>query len=83
VAPAPGPEVLCRARGAGIRASMSSTVESPPCPRCGAPVPTTATTGEPGDQLALTSTACPSCGAELERDVEGATDRGWRLAGDT
>jgi hypothetical protein len=45
-------------------------------------VPTTATTGEPGDQLALTSAACPSCGAELERDVEGATDRGWRLATD-
>ena len=32
------------------------------------------------EQLALSHTECPNCGAPLVRAVEGHADRGWRLA---
>ena len=39
----------------------------------------TATTGEPGDQLAAERIQCPHCGATLARDIDGHADRGWRV----
>jgi endogenous inhibitor of DNA gyrase (YacG/DUF329 family) len=59
---------------------MGDAVDTSPCPRCEQPVHATATTSEAGGQLAVDRLECPSCGAALERDVDGHVDRGWRLA---
>jgi len=59
---------------------MSSTVDEPPCPQCGQPVPVTITTPEAGDQLAVDQVECPGCGIPLQRNIDGHADLGWRLA---
>jgi hypothetical protein len=38
------------------------------------------TTPQPGDQLAPDRVECASCGALLERAVQGHADHGWRIA---
>jgi len=59
---------------------MSAESEEPHCPRCGGALSTTVTTPQPGDQLAPDRVECASCGALLERAVQGHADHGWRIA---
>jgi endogenous inhibitor of DNA gyrase (YacG/DUF329 family) len=80
---AAGPATMTNLRASGEAMPMTAGIHEAPCPQCGQAVSVTLTTSETGDQLAADRTRCPGCGAPLVRAIEGHSDHGWRIEGES